>query len=638
MSTSINNTIVCNEPHANLDVYYGPYDNIDAALEALSDVTIAGVTYHKRHVGLTIGIWNMAKTDITEYWFKGGISDSNLTEKSSGGGGGGLPGNIKVVTFDKNGATGTQNSVLTDNDSKVCLPQPTIVLSGSAFAGWRYGSSTHQAGDSITIGTETVVQAQWSGSQTHRVSWTLGSGITNIQGFDVTANININNNAQVEIGHTVRLTATVDSGYTFTNWTGGVTSTNNPVEFSVGGSDITVTANATETKVYRTIRWATGTGITKITGYDMTAETTISNMAQVESGHSISLTADVTVGYTFNGWTGDITSSDNPLVFTINSDTTVSANAVQSCILNYTYDGYINRVSAQYRDSGETINTGDIVEVGAYVTLEAAPKIGCEFTEWAGLPSGVDPTQNPVTFTTVAGTMSIEANGKSVTTEYVLNITNGDGVDHSVVTVNGDNKGSVARLEVAANADVIIKSFPQSEYKISGWEFVPEITPTAQTEDSVEFNMIDNIEVTVKAIKDVENGFYYYGTNTNDNGEAGEGNTKWFTDVKYLIPTESDSQRIEENEFNYIYVVCNSENVPICTCEELEDPIKFVPLDNKCGDIDVYDYFAGRVRWIEENSNRTQGPLASKGQYIYILIDSGLKLKSKNITIALSNE
>ena len=54
MATNINNTLVCNEPHANLDSYYGPYVSVEAAFNALADTTVNGVNYTKKYIGLKV--------------------------------------------------------------------------------------------------------------------------------------------------------------------------------------------------------------------------------------------------------------------------------------------------------------------------------------------------------------------------------------------------------------------------------------------------------------------------------------------------------------------------------------------------------------------------------------------------------
>lgn len=58
-------------PLPNIDASYGPYVSISAALSAIAS--------EKRSVGLTVGIKN--NNIITEYWFQGGIQDSNLILK-----------------------------------------------------------------------------------------------------------------------------------------------------------------------------------------------------------------------------------------------------------------------------------------------------------------------------------------------------------------------------------------------------------------------------------------------------------------------------------------------------------------------------------------------------------------------------
>ena len=118
MATNINNKLVCNEPHANLDSYYGPYDSVDAAFNALADTTVNGVNYTKKYIGLTVGVWNSAKTEITEYWFKGGTAKANLVVKTDGSGGG-LPSGIKIVTFDKNNIILENDVYRYEEDAKV---------------------------------------------------------------------------------------------------------------------------------------------------------------------------------------------------------------------------------------------------------------------------------------------------------------------------------------------------------------------------------------------------------------------------------------------------------------------------------------------------------------------------------------
>ena len=70
---TISKTLFVNGAVADLNYLYGPYDSVSAATTA--------VTSTVRAKGLTLGI---TTTDgIVEYWFKNGITDSDLVVKST---------------------------------------------------------------------------------------------------------------------------------------------------------------------------------------------------------------------------------------------------------------------------------------------------------------------------------------------------------------------------------------------------------------------------------------------------------------------------------------------------------------------------------------------------------------------------
>lgn len=257
MATNINNKLVCNEPHANLDSYYGPYNDVNEAYSALSDTTVNGVTYTKKSIGLTVGIWKDSnQNEIIEYWFKGGLEKSNLVEKNSGGGG--LPGNIKIVTFDKNGGSGVQNSILTDPDGCAVLPECTLDSPG--FKNWSYNGADKNPGESIQVGDSTIVYAIWQSTPaTYTVSWTNGSNVTITGKVGSTV---ITSGSQVNAGSTVVLTATPDTGYQFESWTGkpsGATESGTYLTFSVNSIISGISATAKQATVNNFYYYPCGT-------------------------------------------------------------------------------------------------------------------------------------------------------------------------------------------------------------------------------------------------------------------------------------------------------------------------------------------------------------------------------------------
>lgn len=65
--------------HANLDVLYGPYESINQARESVPEVL--------RERGLTVGIINSFNGKLLEYWWKDGVTDSDLVIKQTSSGG-----------------------------------------------------------------------------------------------------------------------------------------------------------------------------------------------------------------------------------------------------------------------------------------------------------------------------------------------------------------------------------------------------------------------------------------------------------------------------------------------------------------------------------------------------------------------
>ena len=70
--------------NAPVDVKYGPYSGVDeaAAILAANTALSSGVRFEGLTVGLIIG-----GGDIVEYWYRSGIANADLVEKTSGSGG-----------------------------------------------------------------------------------------------------------------------------------------------------------------------------------------------------------------------------------------------------------------------------------------------------------------------------------------------------------------------------------------------------------------------------------------------------------------------------------------------------------------------------------------------------------------------
>ena len=424
MATNINNRLVCNEPHANLDSYYGPYNNVHAAYTALADTTVNGITYTKKYIGLTVGVWkDSSHTEITEYWFKGGLSESNLVEKTSDAG---LPGGVKIVTFDKNGADGgAQNSMITDTDGKLVLPQCTLTKTGDTFSKWSYNNREYIKGDTITIGTSTVVQAVWSSSPTpkpsHKITWSAGTGINKITG---TANgVGISSGESVQEGSTIVLTATPNSGYNFSQWSGlpSGTSSNNPVTFTMGTSNITVTATGSAATQYYTVSWSVGTGISSIEGVYNTDVPITPGTTEIPAGSQVILTANPQSGYQFKNWSNlpsGVDPNRNPATFLLNSNLRgISAEGEESPIvishsLNFSCGDGVTKISG-ITSGGDIVESGKSYNHGTVITLTAILDDGYSSVIWE--PDNIGTISGDSVEFTLDNDVDIKASGEKET-------------------------------------------------------------------------------------------------------------------------------------------------------------------------------------------------------------------------------
>ncbi len=113
-------------------------------------------------------------------------------------------------------------------------------------------------------------------------------------------------------GETVELTATPDSGWRFDHWEGSISSTKKTVSVKVSG-DLAV--KAVFIQQVSLITSYTGNGI-------VTANPSLSIY---DKDQEVTITATPASGWSFDHWSGSVTSTDNPLNVTMDSDKTIAA-------------------------------------------------------------------------------------------------------------------------------------------------------------------------------------------------------------------------------------------------------------------------------------------------------------------------
>jgi uncharacterized repeat protein (TIGR02543 family) len=123
-------------------------------------------------------------------------------------------------------------------------------------------------------------------------------------------------------GDVATLSAAADPGWSFFGWSGDASGTRNPLLFTMTGNAI-VTANFTQNEyTLDVVVDPADTGSVLIEPLQ----------ASYHYGDQVTLTPSANPGWSFANWSGDVTGTDNPLIFTIMGNTTIAANYEQTLL------------------------------------------------------------------------------------------------------------------------------------------------------------------------------------------------------------------------------------------------------------------------------------------------------------------
>lgn len=136
-----------------------------------------------------------------------------------------------------------------------------------------------------------------------------------------------------EQGSTVNVTATPNSEYVFSGWSNG--STDNPLTVTVN-QNITLTANFIKRRYSLSINTL---------GQGTVSETLVTSgktPTEYNSGSIVRLTANASDGWSFSSWSGNVSSTQNPIEVSINEAKTVTAtfNEIDSSTSSSTGNTY----------------------------------------------------------------------------------------------------------------------------------------------------------------------------------------------------------------------------------------------------------------------------------------------------------
>ncbi len=305
-----------------------------------------------------------------------------------------------------------------------------VTLTAAPAAGWTF---TGWTGD--LSGTTNPATIAMDGSKTVGATFTpnlVTLTITPPVGGTITADPD----GPYHYGDEVTLTATADTGYTFTAWTGDCAEATGSTCALTLDDDNTVGATFTQIEYTLTVTAETGGSASKTP-----------DQASYHLGDVVTLTATAFPGYTFSGWTGDFTGTTNQVEITVSGSMAVTATFTQD---QYTLAVTVNGSGTVSKDPDQASYLYDET-----VTLAATPAAGWTFAGWSGAGcSGTGACQ-----------VSMDGN-KTVTATFTQ--------DQYSLTVDIDPAGSgtVARNNPGPYnyGDVVtLTPAPAAGYIFSGW-------------------------------------------------------------------------------------------------------------------------------------------------------------------------
>jgi len=195
---------------------------------------------------------------------------------------------------------------------------------------------------------------EWKG-QTYNLTTSSGTG------GNVTPGSNVFRENQK-----VRLKATANLGYEFSEWSGDLSGSENPVTINMD-KDKNITAN-----------------FIGVPTYTLTINSTDGSISldppggEYNEGTEVTIEVKANLGYKFSEWSGDLTGSDNPATITMDGSKNITANLTSAPIYTLTTvaaDGHIilDPPGPQYTE-------------GTVVKLKAEANDNYFFTGWSGDP------------------------------------------------------------------------------------------------------------------------------------------------------------------------------------------------------------------------------------------------------------
>ncbi len=174
-------------------------------------------------------------------------------------------------------------------------------------------------------------------------------------------------------------------------------------------------------------------------------------------GESVTLNATTVPGWSFAGWSGDITAATPTTTFTVDGPKNVVATFTQDQYLlnvNVVNDGVGGEGNAVTKDPDKSTYV-----YGDNVTLTAVPQPGWTFTGWSGAVTGTSPTVS----LTMNQSTSVTAHFKQDQYDLTLNVI------HNGIGTGGTATVSPVKAKYLYGDVVTLRATPNLGWTFSGW-------------------------------------------------------------------------------------------------------------------------------------------------------------------------
>ncbi|PKP39376.1 MAG: hypothetical protein CVT98_02055 [Bacteroidetes bacterium HGW-Bacteroidetes-15] len=188
-----------------------------------------------------------------------------------------------------------------------------IPSEGYQFEGWSGDLISTNPDESITMDTDKTITATFTVIPQYTLTLNLiGEGTVDVDGVEYTVPVTVYE------GEELPLEAISAEGYLFSGWSGDLTSTN-PIETITMDADKTITATFTEIPQYTLTVSIVGEGEVEVDGL------AYSSPVSVYQDSELILTATNSVGFQFDGWSGDLVSNNTTESVVMNSSKSITA-------------------------------------------------------------------------------------------------------------------------------------------------------------------------------------------------------------------------------------------------------------------------------------------------------------------------